>query len=82
MPQYKKGQTVRYKPVGELTTFFSLQANTSETVGTIQDVLTEPGVQSDPNVNASEANPRYEIQNSNTSKMTTIYEQNILGLEE
>ncbi|KAJ6577877.1 hypothetical protein B0H19DRAFT_570556 [Mycena capillaripes] len=76
MPQYKKGQTVRYKPVG------GPDSNTSETVGTIHDVLTEPGRQADRNVNASEEDPRYEIENSNTGKLTTIYEKNILGLEE
>ncbi|KAJ7444712.1 hypothetical protein FB451DRAFT_988424, partial [Mycena latifolia] len=74
-PCHKKGQTVRYKPLG------GPDSNTPETVGTIHDVLTEPDVQADRNVNASKANPRYEIQNSNTGKMTTIYEQNILGLE-
>ncbi|KAJ7116642.1 hypothetical protein B0H16DRAFT_1666598 [Mycena metata] len=75
-PQYKKGETVRYKPIG------GPDSNTPETVGTITDVLTEPGRQADRNVNASEEDPRYEIENANTGKMTTIYEKNILGLEE
>ncbi|KAJ7877861.1 hypothetical protein B0H13DRAFT_2546004 [Mycena leptocephala] len=74
-PQYKKGETVRYKPVG------GPDSNTSETVGTITDVLTEPGRQADRNVNASEEDPRYEIENANAGNMTTIYEKNILGLE-
>ncbi|MCL6384601.1 DUF2945 domain-containing protein [Pectobacterium parmentieri] len=56
-------------------------ANTSESVGVIRDVLTEPGRQADRNVNASEDDPRYEIENSNTGKLTTIYEKNILGKE-
>ncbi|KAF6749875.1 hypothetical protein DFP72DRAFT_1072787 [Ephemerocybe angulata] len=72
-PQYKKGDTVSYKPVG------GPDSNTSETTGTITDVLTEPGRQADRNVQASEDDPRYEIENSNTGKMTTIYEKNILG---
>ncbi|KAJ7629146.1 hypothetical protein B0H17DRAFT_1217789 [Mycena rosella] len=76
MPQYKKGQNVRYKPIG------GPDSNTPESVGTINDVLTEPGVQADRNVNASEEDPRYEIQNSNTGKVTTIYEKNILGVAE
>ncbi|MCL6358405.1 DUF2945 domain-containing protein [Pectobacterium parmentieri] len=74
-PQYKKGQSVRYKPVG------GPDSNTSESVGVIRDVLTEPGRQADRNVNASEDDPRYEIENSNTGKLTTIYEKNILGKE-
>ncbi|MCL6375733.1 DUF2945 domain-containing protein [Pectobacterium atrosepticum] len=40
-PQYKKGQSVRYKPVG------GPDSNTSESVGVIRDVLTEPGRQAD-----------------------------------
>jgi hypothetical protein len=42
-------------------------------------VLTEPGRQAHRNVDASEKNPRYEIENSNTHKVTSVYEQNILG---
>ncbi|OTA81747.1 hypothetical protein M434DRAFT_401271 [Hypoxylon sp. CO27-5] len=40
MPQYKTGQTVRYKPVG------GPDSNTSASTGKITDVLTEPGVPS------------------------------------
>ncbi|KAJ6577821.1 hypothetical protein B0H19DRAFT_1121465 [Mycena capillaripes] len=76
MPQYKKGQAVRYKPIG------GPDSNTPESVGMIHGVLTEPGRQADRNVNASEDDPRYEIENLNTGKTTTIYEKNILGLEE
>ncbi|KAK2864994.1 hypothetical protein FQN49_004016 [Arthroderma sp. PD_2] len=73
MPQYRKGQNVRYKPVG------GPESNTSESVGCIKSVLTEPGTQASRNVNASEDNPRYEVENQNTGKATTIYEDNILG---
>ncbi|KAK3392204.1 hypothetical protein B0T20DRAFT_361205 [Sordaria brevicollis] len=74
MVMYKPGQTVRYKPVG------GPASNTSESVGKIMDVLTEPGQQAGRNVNASPETPRYEIQNLNTGKSTTIYEANILGI--
>ncbi|OTB08458.1 hypothetical protein M426DRAFT_184238 [Hypoxylon sp. CI-4A] len=73
MASYKTGQTVRYKPVG------GPNSNTSESTGKITDVLTEPGVQADRNVQASADEPRYEIQNDNTGKKTAIYEKNILG---
>jgi hypothetical protein len=36
-------------------------SNTSESVGLIKDVLTEPGQQAGRNVNASVENPRYEV---------------------
>lgn len=64
---------VTYKPIGGPNT------NTPESTGKIMDVLTEPGVQADRNVQASPANPRYEIVNDNTGKTTTIYETSILG---
>ncbi|KAI1282521.1 hypothetical protein F5Y07DRAFT_395319 [Xylaria sp. FL0933] len=72
-PKYKNGQSVRYKPVG------GPDSNTSESTGKITDVLTEPGVQADRNVQASADEPRYEIKNDNTGKLTTVYEGNILG---
>ncbi|KAI1413163.1 hypothetical protein F5Y13DRAFT_189525 [Hypoxylon sp. FL1857] len=72
-PRYQKGQMVTYKPVG------GPDSNTPESVGRINDVLTEPGKQADRNVQASADNPRYEIINNNTGKATTIYESNILG---
>ncbi|KAK7057896.1 hypothetical protein R3P38DRAFT_2843560 [Favolaschia claudopus] len=75
-PQYKNGQTVRYKPVG------GPDSNTPESVGTIKGVLTEPGMQADLHVNASEEDPRYEIENANTGKVSAIYEKNILGLHD
>ncbi|KAM6513623.1 Hva1-TUDOR domain-containing protein [Fusarium falciforme] len=73
MARYKSGQSVRYKPVG------GPDSQNSETVGVITDVLTEPGIQADRNVRASPDSPRYEIQNSNTGKVTMVYEANILG---
>ncbi|KAJ9300575.1 hypothetical protein DTO271G3_1739 [Paecilomyces variotii] len=72
-PAYKVGDTVRYKPVG------GPDSNTSESVGTVKSVLTEPGNQAGRNVDASQDDPRYEIENNNTGKTTTIYESNILG---
>ncbi|KAI1403984.1 hypothetical protein F4819DRAFT_505232 [Hypoxylon fuscum] len=73
MAQYKTGQSVRYKPVG------GPDSNTSESTGKITGVLTQPGVQADRNVQASREEPRYEIQNDNTGKLTAVYEKNILG---
>ncbi|KAI0402917.1 hypothetical protein F4802DRAFT_331509 [Xylaria palmicola] len=72
-PKYSSGQSVRYKPVG------GPDSNTSESTGTIVDVLTEPGMQASRNVQASRDEPRYEIQNDNTGKLTSVYEANILG---
>ncbi|CAP86807.1 hypothetical protein E8E15_005071 [Penicillium rubens] len=74
MPQYRNGQTVRYKPVG------GPESRTSESVGFIRSVLTEPGNQAHRNVDASEDQPRYEIENQNTGRVTTIYEKNILDM--
>ncbi|KAM7199708.1 Protein of unknown function (DUF2945) domain containing protein [Naviculisporaceae sp. PSN 640] len=76
MVDYELGMTVRYRPVG------GPDSNTSESVGKITHILTEPGQQAGRNVNASMENPRYEVENLNTHKMTTIYEKNILGIEE
>ncbi|MCJ1367262.1 hypothetical protein MMC16_006394 [Acarospora aff. strigata] len=73
MPQYKEGQQVRYKPVG------GPDSNTSESVGTIKAVATEPSNLADRNVNASEEEPTYEIENTNTGKSSPIKESNILG---
>ncbi|PGH06333.1 hypothetical protein AJ79_06576 [Helicocarpus griseus UAMH5409] len=73
MPQYKEGQSVRYKPVG------GPESQTSESTGRVCSVLTQPGQQAQRNVAASEDDPRYEIENENTGKRTTVYERNILG---
>ncbi|KAJ9294034.1 hypothetical protein DTO271G3_7162 [Paecilomyces variotii] len=54
MPQYRVGQEVRYKPVG------GPASHTSESVGVIREVITEPGNLTNRNVEASRQNPRYE----------------------
>ncbi|KAL9115604.1 MAG: hypothetical protein Q9187_007242, partial [Circinaria calcarea] len=54
-------------------------SNSSESTGVIKEVATEPTNMTDRNVQASEDNPRYEIENSNTGKTSAIYESNILG---
>ncbi|KAI0541489.1 hypothetical protein GGR58DRAFT_497991 [Xylaria digitata] len=72
-PKYHNGQIVRYKPVG------GPGSNTSESTGKITDVLMEPGMQANRNVQASASEPRYEIQNDNTGKLTSVYEANIIG---
>ncbi|KAL4932446.1 DUF2945 domain-containing protein [Aspergillus undulatus] len=73
MPRYSNGQMVSYRPVG------GPDSNTSTSTGTIKSVLTESGKQADRNVQASSDNPRYEIENSNTGKVTSVYEDNIMG---
>ncbi|KAL5341008.1 hypothetical protein BJX70DRAFT_360110, partial [Aspergillus crustosus] len=73
MPRYSNGQRVEYKPVG------GPDSNTSVSTGKVMSVLTEPGVQADRNVEASKDKPRYEIENSNTGKLTSVFETNILG---
>ncbi|KAF5857100.1 hypothetical protein ETB97_006279 [Aspergillus alliaceus] len=73
MPQYSNGQNVIYKPIG------GPDSRTPESIGTIRSVLTEPGAQASRNVDASEDNPRYEIENRKTGKTTSVYERNILG---
>ena len=44
-----------------LCTDIGPDSNTSETTGKINDVLTEPGVKADRNVQASAEDPRYEV---------------------
>lgn len=72
--KYQVGQKVRYKPVG------GPDSQTSESTGTIKQVITEPGTMSDLNVDASPEEPRYEIENSNTGKTSPIKEANIMGV--
>ncbi|KAL3463621.1 hypothetical protein BJX64DRAFT_287361 [Aspergillus heterothallicus] len=72
MPKYSNGMTVEYKPIG------GPDSRTSVSTGRIMSVLTEPGKQADRNVDASEQNPRYEIENSNTGRLTSVYEKNIM----
>ncbi|CRG86341.1 ADP-ribosylation factor 6 [Talaromyces islandicus] len=69
---YRVNDQVRYKPVG------GRESNTSESVGVIKQVITEPGSLTGRQVQASQADPRYEVENSNTGKRTAIKESNIL----
>ncbi|QKX57191.1 uncharacterized protein TRUGW13939_04299 [Talaromyces rugulosus] len=73
MPQYRVNDQVRYKPVG------GRESNTSETVGVVRQVITEPGSLTGRQVQASNDDPRYEVENSNTGKRTAIKESNILS---
>ncbi|KAI9734234.1 MAG: hypothetical protein M1834_002336 [Cirrosporium novae-zelandiae] len=74
MPQYKIGQSVRYKPIG------GPDSNTPTSIGTIKEVITSPGVLMDRMVEASEEEPRYEIENRNTGKSAALKEACIVGL--
>ncbi|KAF3404101.1 hypothetical protein DPV78_002708 [Talaromyces pinophilus] len=87
MPQYKVNDSVRYKPVGaywntrsHLIGYLIIgpQSHTSETVGVIKEVLTSPGNLTGRQVQATEQDPRYEIENSHTHKRTAIKESNII----
>ncbi|EAW09778.1 DUF2945 domain-containing protein [Aspergillus clavatus NRRL 1] len=73
MPEFRKGDSVRYKPVG------GPESHTSETVGVIREVSTKPTQLTGRNVAASEEEPRYEIENSHTHRRSAIKESNILG---
>ncbi|KFY48558.1 hypothetical protein V495_01241 [Pseudogymnoascus sp. VKM F-4514 (FW-929)] len=75
-PKYENGQVVFYKPIG------GPNSDTAESTGIITDILMEPGQQANMNVNASAAQPRYEIQNYNTGNTTSVFEENILGEKE
>ncbi|KAH1545682.1 hypothetical protein LV164_008342 [Aspergillus fumigatus] len=94
MPDYRKGEKVRYKPVG------GPESKTSEAVGIIREVATEPTQMTGRNVAASDEEPRYtvsyyfiqcvagganwggKIENARTHKQSAIKESNILGPEE
>ncbi|KAL2832557.1 hypothetical protein BDW59DRAFT_139419 [Aspergillus cavernicola] len=73
MPRYSNGQMVEYKPIG------GRDSNTSVSTGKVMSVLTEAGRQAERNVEATKDKPRYEIENSNTGKRTSVFEDNILG---
>ncbi|KFX94913.1 hypothetical protein O988_06089 [Pseudogymnoascus sp. VKM F-3808] len=68
-PKYENGQVVFYKPIG------GPNSDTAESTGIITDILMEPGQQANMNVNASAAQPRYEIQNYNTGNTTSSGEK-------
>ncbi|KAF3483187.1 uncharacterized protein GIQ15_02511 [Arthroderma uncinatum] len=72
MPQFRPGQSIVYRPVG------GPDSMTSDTIGTITGVLTHDGKQAGRNVAASDDEPRYEVENQNTGKLTSIKEANIL----
>ncbi|GAQ04271.1 hypothetical protein ALT_1592 [Aspergillus lentulus] len=96
MPDYRKGEKVRYKPVG------GPESKTSEAVGIIREVATQPTQMTGRNVAASDEEPRYtvsyyflqcvaaeltltwggKIENARTHKQSAIKESNILGPEE
>jgi hypothetical protein len=74
MPQYRVNDQVRYKPVGGMskpnkkalkrisTNLPGRESNTSESVGIVKKVITEPGSLTGRQVQASQADPRYEVQ--------------------
>ncbi|KAL1977157.1 hypothetical protein VTN31DRAFT_16 [Thermomyces dupontii] len=72
MPAYRVNQQVRYKPVG------GAESKTSESVGIIRDVITQPGNLTGRNVHASPSTPRYEVENAHTHKRSAIKEENII----
>ncbi|OBT45867.1 hypothetical protein VE00_04217 [Pseudogymnoascus sp. WSF 3629] len=72
-PKYENGQVVFYRPMGDTST------ETTQSTGIITDILMEPGLQANMSVNASAAQPRYEIQNYNTGHTISVFEENILG---
>lgn len=74
MPQYRNGQRVLYKPVGgmhqDMASYLAQllssqtivsESRSSENVGTVRTVLTEPGSQANREVMASEHQPKYEV---------------------
>lgn len=79
MPLYRTGQSVLYKPVGGASSTLRLasthinpsqlgrESHTSQSIGTVKSVLTEPGVQAHHNVYASEDDPRYEVSSDRLS---------------
>ncbi|KAJ5155785.1 hypothetical protein N7492_008588 [Penicillium capsulatum] len=74
MPAFKKGERVNYKPVG------GPASNTSASVGVVRAVATQPGASmTGRNVEASEDEPRYEIENEKTHKSSAVKEANIIG---
>ncbi|KAJ5577575.1 uncharacterized protein N7459_006539 [Penicillium hispanicum] len=73
MPAFRKGDRVNYKPVG------GPQSHTSASVGVIREVTTQPANLTGRNVEASQAEPRYEIENEKTQKSSAVKEANIIG---
>ncbi|KAJ5668748.1 hypothetical protein N7462_009818 [Penicillium macrosclerotiorum] len=73
MPAFKKGDKVNYKPVG------GPASHTNTSVGVICDLSTTRANFSGRIVQASEEEPRYEVENQRTRKKSAIKESNILG---
>ncbi|EPS30226.1 hypothetical protein POX_b02764 [Penicillium oxalicum] len=73
MPAFQTGQRVTYKPVG------GRESHTSESVGVIRDVSTHNTTMTGRMVEASQEEPRYEIENEHTRKRSAVKESNILG---
>ncbi|PGH19035.1 hypothetical protein AJ79_00069 [Helicocarpus griseus UAMH5409] len=65
MARYNVGQSIRYKPVG------GPNSNTPESKGVVRDVIENSG--------EGEEETRYQIENQNTGKRSSIKESNILG---
>lgn len=93
MPRFNMGETVKYKPVGGMlpciTNFRGLanicllvgpESHTSESTGVVTDVLTEPGIQADRNVNASQDNPRYEVSRTSFILCPKLYLTDIIQI--
>ncbi|KAJ5887871.1 hypothetical protein N7495_007912 [Penicillium taxi] len=73
MAIYKEGDRVSYKPVG------GPNSNTSASTGIIRGVTTTLTTLSGRSMTAMEQEPRYQIENDNTSKNSVVKECNILG---
>ncbi|KAJ5723342.1 hypothetical protein N7488_001377 [Penicillium malachiteum] len=73
MPAFHTGQRVNYKPVG------GPNSNTSASIGVIREIATQPTALTGRSVDASEAMPRYQIENLKTHKSSAVKECNILG---
>ena len=73
--EFKEGDHVEYHPIG------GGQENTATTTGTIKKILTEkqPAGETGVQVNASDDEPRYLIENDKTGKETAYKKENIIG---
>ncbi|KAJ5750314.1 hypothetical protein N7533_007342 [Penicillium manginii] len=73
MPHFREGQRVNYKPVG------GPNSNTNKSIGVIHNVCTSKSSLTGRIVEASEAEPCYEVENVNTHKRSAVKEKNIIG---
>ncbi|KAI5808890.1 hypothetical protein DFH27DRAFT_541655 [Peziza echinospora] len=74
-PKYHAGQRVEYRPIGGRDTNSPTSHGVIERVLTSDDTAGSTGV----TVKASPENPRYEIKNDNTGKVSALNESNILS---